>query len=275
MTAYDRTPAYFDGNGSPLVLLHGLFASWPVWTPVLPALTEHHTVFAPTLAGHRGGPGLPAGPLGIAPLADAVERQMDDLGWERAHLVGNSLGGWLAAELAERGRATSLVLFSPAGAWNTRHDFKSLAFKMRLLRRISHWKSVRRLVEGPGGRRALFGSAMIHGERISHEEADAMLADIRFCLILEGLLAWVEEHPHLEPFTFADVPARVAWAQPDKTIPWKRYGQAFTRLVPGAEAIDLTGVGHVPMSDDPALVARTILEFTASNPQPSGSTASL
>ena len=58
---------------------------------------------APTLAGHAGGPPLD-GEVTDALLADGVERAMDEAGFETAHVVGNSLGGYVALQLAERGR---------------------------------------------------------------------------------------------------------------------------------------------------------------------------
>ena len=87
------------GSGSPLVLLHGLTASWRIWRPVLPSLLDHHEVIAPTLAGHRGALPLPDHcPVTVPELANALERQLDELGIESAHIAGNSLGGWLALE---------------------------------------------------------------------------------------------------------------------------------------------------------------------------------
>ena len=50
-------------------------------------------------------------------LADHVERQLDELGWETAHIVGNSLGGWVAFELERRGRARSVTGVAAAGGW--------------------------------------------------------------------------------------------------------------------------------------------------------------
>src|SRR3954447_19073541 len=102
----------------PLVLIHGFTGTAGIWEPLLPALREHHDVTAVNLLGHCGGEPFPAG---IAPsfdaLADGIERDLDAAGIEKAHLVGNSLGGWLALELAHRGRALSVVALSPAGGW--------------------------------------------------------------------------------------------------------------------------------------------------------------
>lgn len=91
-----ESAAFVDCTGSPLLLLHGLTMSWRAWAPVTPYLLNEHRVFAPTLAGHRGGPPLSQTAVGPVLLLDAIERQMDDMGWDTAHLVGNSLGGWLA-----------------------------------------------------------------------------------------------------------------------------------------------------------------------------------
>src|SRR4051812_22024434 len=102
----------------PLVLIHGFSGTAGIWEPILPALREHHDVTAVTLLGHCGGEPFPAGVQpSLAAAAHGVERDMDAAGLERAHIVGNSLGGWLALELAHRGRALSVVALSPAGGW--------------------------------------------------------------------------------------------------------------------------------------------------------------
>jgi pimeloyl-ACP methyl ester carboxylesterase len=110
------TPSHRGGSGSPLVCLHGFTDTWRTWELVLPALERHHEVLAPTLLGHAGGPPL-EGEVSDALIADAIECAMDDAGFETAHIVGNSLGGYVALQLATRGRAASVVAFAPAGGW--------------------------------------------------------------------------------------------------------------------------------------------------------------
>jgi pimeloyl-ACP methyl ester carboxylesterase len=104
------------GSGPPLVCLHGFTETWRSWELVLPALERHHDVLALTLAGHAGGPPF-EGEVRDAVLADAVEQGMDEAGIGMAHLVGNSLGGFVALQLASRGRARTVVALSPAGGW--------------------------------------------------------------------------------------------------------------------------------------------------------------
>src|ERR1700752_4275567 len=116
----DLTPLHRGGSGSPLLLLHGIGAIWRVWKAVLDILEPHHDVISPTLRGHGGVLPLDNDVTpSLTALADGIEADLDRLGLTEVHVVGNSLGGWLAIELARRGRARSVVLLSPAGAWRS------------------------------------------------------------------------------------------------------------------------------------------------------------
>jgi pimeloyl-ACP methyl ester carboxylesterase len=99
------------------VLIHGFSGTRLIWEPVLEALERSHDVLAVNLAGHVGGPEMADTPVSVNALVDAVERDLDAAGFDTAHVVGNSLGGWIAFELATRGRARSVVALSPAGGW--------------------------------------------------------------------------------------------------------------------------------------------------------------
>jgi len=110
------TPNHRGGSGPPLVLVHGITDTWRTWELVIPALERRHDVLAVTLAGHAGGPPLPD-ELTDATLADGVEAAMDAAGWGIADIAGNSLGGFIALQLAQRGRARSVVALATAGGW--------------------------------------------------------------------------------------------------------------------------------------------------------------
>src|SRR6478736_4275722 len=123
----DRAPIHL-GSGEPMLLLHPFMMSQNVWKKAAPLIagidvadpaapaTGRYEVFAPTMPGHNGGV---KGPffLHSGALADDVERRMDALGWDTAHIVGNSLGGWVAFELERRGRARTLTGIAPGGGW--------------------------------------------------------------------------------------------------------------------------------------------------------------
>ena len=81
------TASHRGGSGSPLVCLHGFTDTWRTWDLVLPALERSHDVLAPTLLGHAGGPPL-EGAVSDALIVDAVERAMDEAGFETTHIVG-------------------------------------------------------------------------------------------------------------------------------------------------------------------------------------------
>ncbi|MGH2849603.1 MAG: alpha/beta fold hydrolase, partial [Solirubrobacteraceae bacterium] len=95
------------GAGEPLLCLHGFTDTWRTWELVLPHLERIHDVLAPTLPGHAGGAPV-ACDAGADELTDVLERLLDRAGIATAHVVGNSLGGYLALRLAMRGRARSV-----------------------------------------------------------------------------------------------------------------------------------------------------------------------
>jgi pimeloyl-ACP methyl ester carboxylesterase len=258
----ELTDLHREGSGTPIVLLHGLNGSWRTWRPVIPLLARNHEVIALTLAGHRGATPIPPGPVGIDALADDMESRLDAAGIKRAHLVGNSLGGWLALELAQRGRGTSVVAFAPAGCWTKPRDLARVGRLLRLARRSNRpW--VHKLVVRPRVRRAMFRSAMDRADLIPAEEMAGMFDDLSACTILDGLLENLMQTGSLQQLTIPDdCPVRIAWPMKDRTIPWERYGVPYQQLLPKMDLVRLTGAGHVPIYDNPELVARTVVEFT-------------
>jgi pimeloyl-ACP methyl ester carboxylesterase len=260
-------PWHRGGSGEPLVLLHGINASWRIWQPVLAPLESRHAVFAPTLPGHHGGPALPeCAPVTIAALADGVERILDAAGIDTAHLAGNSLGGWLSIELGRRGRARSVVALSPAGGWGSARDLH------RVVRLLSGARTMisrgdriglNSLMRRPRFRRLAMRGAMEHGERVPASAAIEMLDDAAACDAFPGFADWIRSAQTLAAATEDQAyPLRVAWGEHDRTIPFARYGQPLLDVLPGAEHLTLPGVGHVPMFDDPKLVVHTILAIT-------------
>ena len=90
------------GSGEPLVLVHGLGGSRRIWAPVIDRLEAEREVIAVDLPGFGESAPLADGtPPTAANLAGAVDELVGELGLERPHLAGNSLGGWVALELAK------------------------------------------------------------------------------------------------------------------------------------------------------------------------------
>jgi pimeloyl-ACP methyl ester carboxylesterase len=255
------------GSGEPLVLIHGFSGTRSAWAPVLADLERGHDVLAINLAGHVGGPQLPAGTsASVAALIDAVERDMDAAGFDSAHLVGNSLGGWIALELATRGRARSVVALSPAGGWDagTRAEKRLRAMFVRnhrLSKAMLPW--VDSLMRRPRLRRALMSQMAVRGDLIPPAAAAQVMRDAVACPVYFELMEAILRDGTPRSFGELSCPVLLAWGTRDRVLPSPRYSTRLRDLLPSAEWVELPGLGHVPMSDDPALVARTISDFVA------------
>jgi len=252
---------------SPLVLVHGFTATPGVWAPVLPRLAEHHDVHVPALAGHAGGVAVPDGfEATITVLVDDLEAQLDRAGLETAHLAGNSLGGWLALELAARGRARSVVCLSPGGGWEpgSREEARIVAYFVRTRRLLRHVAPrARTLASRPRLRRLAMRDVCQHGERLTPAQAEEAIRGAWECALVDRMAEAVRRDGPLRELEPLTCPVRIAWAEHDRILPSRGYSERFRRLLPDAEYTTLPGVGHVPMADDPELVARTILEVSA------------
>jgi pimeloyl-ACP methyl ester carboxylesterase len=265
ISGLELTPSHRAGTGTPLLLLHGIGAIWRAWSPVLPYLESQHEVIVPTLHGHAGGPPLDSQVVpSVQALVDGIEEELDRLGLQKVHIAGNSLGGWIGIELARRGRAQSLVLLSPAGAWRSprriRMTSDGVRFSLNALARYSHRAEAiakRRLL-----RWALLAGQVAHPDHVPLETLVTYIHASGQSPIVEPLLRVIHRRP-VDPLPAdRDFPIRLVWADRDRVLPFKHFGSPMLERLPGAELIRLQGVGHVPMSDDPARVSELILEVT-------------
>jgi pimeloyl-ACP methyl ester carboxylesterase len=262
----ELTPSHRSGTGTPLLLLHGITAIWRAWSPILPHLEPHHDVIVPTLAGHGGGPPLDAE---VAPslqaLTDVIEDELDRLGLAKVHIAGNSLGGWIGIELARRGRAQSLVLFSPAGAWRSQRSIELRAAGIRLSFDALSRNASRAdaMVANPVLRRFLLAGQVAHPDRVPPEELAAVIRASSMAPVVAPLLRQLPLR-QVQPLPAdREYPVRLVWGDRDLVLPFHGFGAAMLERLPGAELIRLHGVGHVPMTDDPVAVAKLILEVTS------------
>ena len=226
-----------------------------------------HDVLAVGLAGHFECASLPEGaePT-IEALTDALERDMDAAGFETAHIAGSSLGGWLALELARRGRARSVVAISPAGGWEGgSREERRLERLFRQARKAIAWLGPRaeRMARNRVGRWILFRAESARPSRIDPEDAAHNIRAFAGCPIYFELIdALLRDGPPRD-FEGVRCPVLIAWAERDRVLPLERYSARLRALLPEAELTVLPKVGHIAMWDDPDLVASTILDFTA------------
>ena len=223
-------------------------------------------MLALTLAGHAGGPPI-EGELSDAVLADRVEHAMGEAGIEIAHLAGNSLGGYVALQLAARGRAHSVVALAPAGGWargdrSYRHTLGLQAAMRDLLKAgAPHAEAV--LASPEGRRRATQYIATnfehIPAELLAHQMRGAAGCDSAPALIDLALRdGWSLDAEKIE------CPVRIIWGTADRLLPWPSAAARYRHdWLPHADWIELDGVGHCPQLDIPLETAQLILEFTS------------
>jgi pimeloyl-ACP methyl ester carboxylesterase len=232
---------------------------------VAPRLAERFDVLAVALAGHEDAADLPAGvPLTVASMTDAVERDMDAAGFGAAHLVGNSLGGWLALELAKRGRARTVVALSPAGGWTAGSpQERRIVRSIRMGHALNRWAAprARPMMQRGVWRRLMYSQAMAHPERLDPEVAAGAIRAFARTRIPE-FMENIAGHGGVRDLDRVTCPVLVAWAERDRILPQGAYSAPFDEGLPNAERTVMAGVGHVAMWDDPALVADTVLRFT-------------
>jgi pimeloyl-ACP methyl ester carboxylesterase len=260
----DETPARFRaGEGPPLLLLHGLAMSWRVWRPLLEALCTDHHVIAPTLPGHRGGPAAPAD-VSVTWLADYLETMLDEEGQDRVHVVGNSLGGRLALELAHRGRARSVTAVSPAGAWRNGSDQRRVHTLLRTADALNRFppgaSPVSAAMVSPQVRRAVLRGLMERGDRVALADARGILHDAHACSVVPALLR-AGRRDSFEPTEPLPCPVRVVWGRRDRVIPYERHGRPLMARLPGVAQVSLPGAGHVPTWDAPVLLTSLVREL--------------
>lgn len=255
-TAFHR-----GGSGTPLVLIHGFTDTWRSWELVLPALEQRHDVLALTLPGHAGGPGLPA-QAGSSTLADSVEAAMDEAGFETADVAGNSLGGFVALQLAERGRARSVVGLAPAGGWSGNDGLSDeLSDHFRTLRQmvaaaVPHIDSI---VASPEGRRQATRLIVENYEHIPAGLIAHQIRGVAACEAADRLLDLGREIDwSLDPEKI-ECPVRIVWGNSDRILAWPAAAERFrTGLFPDADWVVLDGVGHCPQLDVPLETAELI-----------------
>jgi pimeloyl-ACP methyl ester carboxylesterase len=240
------------GGGEPLVLIHPLGAELVVWEPLLDLLARERDVIAVDLPGFGGSAPLSNGDRPTPQrLAGSVAAFLDELGIERAHLAGNSLGGWVALELAKAGRALSVTGLSTAGLWKRPLGPRPGADVRRIGRAVL--PVLPALLRTERGRRLLLRSSVGHPERVPPAAAVRLVSSYVTSPGFEGANAAMR----MAVFSGVKqirVPVTLAWAELDRLVRRPR------ETASGWRTLVLHGCGHIPTWDDPEQVARVLLE---------------
>jgi pimeloyl-ACP methyl ester carboxylesterase len=264
------------GEGEPVVLLHGIGSRRQVWEPLVAELGGSLDLVLVDLPGHGdSGPLAPDRRWGVDAYVDALERFLDELGLERAHLLGNSLGGAAALELARRGRARSVVALAPIGFWRGPEiswGVASLRASLLLAERLGELGP--RLVRRPRARAVLlaqlFGRPRALAAPIAAEELRAFVAAAP---AVRASLPWTRRYRFRGPAPA--VPTMVAWGRRDYLL-WPWQAARAERALPLAQHRVLERGGHLLMVDEPATTARLVaglIEAVAGSPDTASTTA--
>ncbi|MGO9975842.1 MAG: alpha/beta fold hydrolase [Solirubrobacteraceae bacterium] len=247
------------GSGPPLVLLHGVGHHWQAWRPVIDGLAGEFEVIACDSPGFGRSSPLPAGIAPAVPAyANAFARFFAELGLDRPHVAGNSMGGAIALELARCRAVRSATALSPAGFWTPAER----RYCQRSLGLLAAFPSAVRptalaLARTRPGRVALFAQTFGWPARMPAEEAVATLRDAWAAPALGAALAAFDTYTFTGAEELRGVPVTIAWGRHDRLLLYSRQAPRARALLPGARHVTLDA-GHVPFFDDPGAVAEVI-----------------
>jgi pimeloyl-ACP methyl ester carboxylesterase len=237
-----------DGSGPPLLYLHGAGAGGR-WLAFQARLAERFDVLAPSHPGHGGAPAA-EWIEHISDLAFHYLDLLDTLGLECVHLVGASLGGWIAAEMATMAspRLTSMTLIDPVGIKVEGWIYPFL-FGMELPELVA----------------TVFHDPMA---ALALAPADTSLDTLALLYRQNTALARVAWNPYLyDPLlrrrlARITAPTLLCWGAHDRLAPLV-CAEAWRKEIPGAVLRLFDGSGHVPHLEEPEAVAAAVIEFCA------------
>jgi pimeloyl-ACP methyl ester carboxylesterase len=266
MNVIDLGPA--DGGAGTIVWIHGLSGSWQNWLENLPEFARTHRCVAMDLPGF-GASEMPAQEISISGYAASVDALLHKLGIARAAVVGNSMGGFVAAEVAIRYGTwvDKLVLVSAAGL-TIEHQRNETALRtLRLvgdvLRMGTSWLASKsdELARRPRSRQAMFRVVAAHPERLPAPLVAEQLRGSGKPGFIDALDA-MTDYPLRDRLVKITAPTLVVWGTEDSLVP-VRDAWEFGDLIPGARVVVYEDTGHVAMLERPEAFNALVREFVA------------
>jgi pimeloyl-ACP methyl ester carboxylesterase len=258
------------GGGTPLLFIHGWSSSWQSWLLNIPAFRDTRRCLSLDLPGF-GGSDMPAEPITIQGYAKTVDAMCLELGVERVAVVGNSMGGFVGAELALAfpTRVERLVLVSAAGISVT--ELPRMPLRLMTAAFAAAQPRLTRL-DVPVVRRRRLRRAALQGVVRYPERLSPALA---YELILgSGKPGFVPALDALTGYDFRDrlgeieIPVLLVWGENDMLVPVED-SVVFQRLIgPNARRVVFADTGHVPMIERPSRFNELLSEFLAGDPTP-------
>ena len=252
------------GSGRPIVFVHGLAGCWQNWLENLPHFAAAgFRAIALDLPGFTGSP-TPAWPLSIRSYAELLDGFCRALDAEDCTLVGNSMGGFISAELAiaRPDWLSGIVLVSPAGVMHARMRRGvaepaaiAAAASARAAHRLRHASITR-----PRLRRAAF-RAVFHSPELMRPEL--LWEFLQHAMEAPGFLAAVRGmagYDFLDRLGEIEVPTLIAWGRNDHVL-FATDAPVYQRLIPGSELHVYDRTGHCAMAERPVRFNRELERF--------------
>ncbi len=284
------------GEGPALLFVHGLTGSWPNWLEQLPVFAGRngdagrfgdasaasvprigrrrvspgfgtHRVIAVDLPGFGRSP-MPVEPISISGYARTLDALLDALDLSAAAVVGNSMGGFIAAELAINfpQRVERLVLVSPAGlsTYNHPHGTRALPRLRRAERVIAAcagWVAARSdiVARRPGLRNATFGPFTRHPSRLPAPLVAEQIRGAGKPGFVGGLQACLD-YDFRHRLGEIACPTLIVWGKSDRLVT-VRDAERFAELIPNSRKVVFADTGHMPQLERPAAFNSLLEEF--------------
>ncbi|MGB5951567.1 MAG: alpha/beta hydrolase [Ornithinimicrobium sp.] len=251
------------GTGRPLLLLHGLGASWRSWGPILGDLSRERDVIVVDLPGFGDTPPL-EGEVTIAALTDAVADFIAHHGLDGVDTVGSSMGARMVLELARRGVGGDAVALDPGGFWSPGElRFFEVSLRASLPLVLGLQPAMPLLMGNPVGRTALLSQFSAAPWRLSQQVTLREMRSFAKATSLYDALDALVHGPLQEGASSGTTPGRVTigWGRQDRvTLP--AQAPRAMKLFPDAELHWFERCGHFPMWDQPAQTVALILAST-------------
>src|SRR3954447_7223245 len=260
-----------DGWGPAILLVHGVTGSSQTWDDVIPFLSERYTVIAPDLLGH-GRSAKPRGDYSLGAYASGIRDLLGAIGHDRATIVGHSLGGGVAMQMAYQfpERCERLVLVSSGG----------LGREVNLMLRAAVLPGSELVLPLLASSRVLSASMAVGsffsrlGMRAGPDLEEmwrgfSSLNDVgaraAFIHTLRGIVDPGGQRVNATDrlYLAERMPTMLLWGERDPIIPVE-HGHAAQELIPGSRFETFPGAGHFPHRTDPRAFVRVLDEFIES-----------
>jgi pimeloyl-ACP methyl ester carboxylesterase len=250
------------GDGPPVVFVHGLSGNWQNWIENLPRLAQERRVVALDLPGF-GQSERPAERVSMSSYGRTVDALADALGLGEIAVVGNSMGGFVAAETTIQfpERVERLVLVSAVGITmnNLRREPVMAWGRIAMIAGSRSAAEKRMAIVRPRLRHAVYSTILRHPTLVAPETLWELSEGAGRSIFRHALEAMLD-------YDFRDrlgdirAPTLVVWGEEDMLVPVKDADE-FERQIPGARKVVLADTGHVAMLERPPTFNRLLIEF--------------